>query len=93
VATLDVDGHPDPDVSYVISQTSLDRERAGLRVTRWDTTGAEPREGWTIDLPDARPDCCAARVWRADGVAVLWYERWLAALDDATGAVRWVRRL
>lgn len=90
----DLDGRVDTTTGYVVSQTSLDRERAGIRVTRWDLSrGADAAsKGWETTL-DVAPDCCQRVVWRFDGLALLWYEQWLIAFDDATGAVRWQRRL
>lgn len=93
VAVLDAGGRPDRTASYVLTQTILDRQTAGVHVTRWDTSGPEPRETWTAEIPGVHPDCCQRRVWRWGGLAVVWNERWLAGLDDATGSVRWVRRL
>lgn len=93
VPVSDVDGVPDAGVSYVVTQSSLDREAARIRVTRWDTTGPAPVAGWTRSLDAVPPQCCHRQVWRHQGAAVLWYEDWLVALDDATGATRWVRRL
>lgn len=93
VPVSSLDGAPDPAVSYVVTQSSLDRDAARIRVTRWDTTGPAPVAGWTRTLDAVPPQCCQRQVWRHEGAAVLWYENWLVALDDATGAPRWVRRL
>lgn len=93
VPVYDVGGDVDPAVGFVVSQSSLDRQTAKVRVTRWDAGATPPAPGWTTTLDDVRPDCCQRVVWRADGLALLWYERWLVAFDDATGAVRWQRRL
>jgi hypothetical protein len=93
VPVSDVDGAPDPGVSYVVTHSSLDREFDRIRVTRWDTTGPTPVAGWTRALDAVPPACCQRHVWRHEGAAVLWYEDHLIALDDATGAPRWIRRL
>ena len=93
VPVSDADGAPDAGVSYVVTRSSLDREAARVRVTRWDTTGPTPVAGWTRALDTVPPECCQRHVWRHQGAAVLWYEHWLLALDDATGAPRWIRRL
>ncbi len=93
VAVSDVDGVADPGVSYVVTRSSLDGDTARVRVTRWNTTGPTPVAAWTQSLDAVAPACCQRLVWRHQGAAVLWYDHWLIALDDATGATRWVRRL
>jgi len=90
---FDVDGAPDAAAAYVITQTSLDRNAARVTVTRWDTSTETPTEGWHTTISEIAPDCCSLRAWRYDGLVVLWYEKWLIALDDTTGARRWVQRL
>lgn len=93
VPVFDPDGNPDPGASYVVSQTTLDRDAAEVKLTRWDPTGTTPVEGWTTTFGGVHPECCDFRAWRTDGTVVLWYEDWLIAVDDATGATRWKRRL
>lgn len=89
---FNLDGTPDPSVGFVVTQTSLDMEQAGVRVSRW-ALGETPAEGWTTPVPDVTPTCCNVQAWRADGLAIVWYEEWLLAFDDASGALRWKRRL
>lgn len=90
---FDLDGREDSTLSFVASQTSLDREESAVKFTRWDTSGATPVEGWTTTVSAVKPACCNARVWRTEGLDVLWYEDWLIAFDDATGKTRWAHRL
>lgn len=89
----DAHGVEDVSVSYVVTQTSLERETAGVRITRFDLDGGAPVEGWVATPPDVHPACCQWKVWRTGGAAIVWYEDWLIALDDTSGAVRWMRRL
>lgn len=91
----DLAGHLDAKVGFVLSQTSLDREQAHLVVSRWTLPGETdaPVKGWETSLDAVSPECCDRVVWRFDGLALLWYGHSLVALDDATGAVRWQRRL
>ena len=89
----DLQGRPDPAVGYLISQTSLDRDKSAVRITRWDTSTTPPTQGWTATLKDVHPECCEAKAWRVGGTTLLWYEHWLVALDDATGVTRWHHRI
>lgn len=83
-----------PGVSYVVHQSGLDRDKAHILVSRWDVgDDGVPVKRWTTPVPDVRPDCCNRHALRAAEQAVLWYESWLVAFDDATGTLAWTRRL
>jgi hypothetical protein len=93
--TIGASIEPDaPGVSYVIHQSGLDREAAHIFVSRWDVgKDGKPVRRWVTEVPDVRPDCCNRRAVRTAGQAVLWYERWLIALDDESGRLAWAKHL
>lgn len=93
IAVRTLDGNQDGAASFVVTRTSLNDDVARLRVTRFATASGTPVEGWTTTLDDVPPTCCDGLVWRGESLAVLWYEEWLVAFDDASGEVRWKHRL